>query len=501
VSGRLAVALSVVALGAATPGAIGGGPALLGAQERPSLQPPVGREAVEALTYPPLEFESPHALERDIAGVTVFHLHDPALPLVDVFVQLRGGISHFPREDGPAVSALTTILRNGGTRTLPPDSVDARIDLLALQLSMGSGGGGAFAILNSLVATLDEGLDLLGDLLLRPGFDPEAIEVWLGQERERVLRREDEPASLAFAEFNRLLFGDHPVGWVFASDELTAEAVSRERLARVHARIFCRENLLVGVAGDLTWEEAEGRVTGFVEAWPSCADSLPDPPTPELRRARGVFVLPRAVEQTTVIVGGPAGLRQEDTPDFFASRIANMILGAGGFTSRLFSRVRTERGLAYSASSVWTTPVRYEGLVAAVTATRPERTVEALELLFEILEDFRTRPPDDAEVDRAVQQIANGYVFAFESAAQIVGRRMGDRAQELPDGWLERYLEGIQEVTPEDVLRVARDYIRPDEMTILLVGDSERFEPGLEVFGPVYRLRPDGSYEAWEGPL
>jgi zinc protease len=467
--------------------------------------PPVGRDAIEALTFPPVDFHPPRAEEHELLGVPVYHLYDPTLPLVDVFVQLRGGISHFPREDGPALTALTSLLRTGGTRSLPPDSVDARLDLLALQLSMGSGGGGTFAALNSLTGTLDPGLELLGEILLRPAFDTEAVEVWRGQELERIRRREDDPGSLAFGEFNRLMFGDHPVGWVFTEEEVRApppgspgtDPLDRARLERLHGRIHCRENLILGVAGDLTWADAEPRVRAFLEAWPTCPEPLATPPLPELRRERAVFVLPRPVEQTTVVLAGPGGLRQEDSPEFFASRLADFILGSGGFTSRIFSRVRTERGLAYGASSLWTTPVRYEGLVGVVTATRPERTLEAVELVLEILEDFREDAPSREEVELALEQIVNGYVFAFESASQIVARRMGDRAQGLADGWLERYLEGIQAVEPGDILEVARRYIRPEEMTLLLVGDADRFGPGLEAFGPVYRLHPDGSWEPW----
>lgn len=477
--------------------------------------PPVGRDAAEALTFPPVDFDPPRAQEHEVLGIPVYHLYDPSLPLVDFFVQLRGGISHFPRDDGPALAALSSLIRNGGTASLPPDSVDARLDLLALQLSVGSGAGGAFAALNSLTGTLDPALELLQEILLRPRFDAEAIEVWRGQELERIRRREDNPGSLAYGEFNRLMFGDHPVGWVFTEAEVAAPSGGREtretgvssgeddplaraRLERLHGRIYCRENLILGMAGDASWEDTEPRMEAFLREWPACPEPLANPPTPELRREGGVFILPREVEQTTIILAGPGGVRQEDSPEFFASRIANFVLGAGGFTSRIFSRVRTERGIAYGASSLWTTPVRYEGLVGVVTATRPERAVEAVELILEVLEDFRSVPPHDDEVALALEQLVNGYVFAFESASQIVGRRMSNRAQGLADEWLERYLEGIQEVTPERILEVSRRYIQPGEMTLLLVGDAARFGPGLEAFGPMYRLSVDGSYEPWE---
>src|SRR5690606_38291361 len=114
-----------------------------------------------------------------------------------------------------------------------------------------------------------------------------------------------------------------------------------------------------------------------LEPWPACEAPLPELPLPEIRAEPGVFVLPRTVEQSTVILARPGGLLQGDTPEYFASRIADHILGAGGFTSRIMSRIRTEQGLAYGANSLWTAGRRSEGILGAITSTRPERTLEA----------------------------------------------------------------------------------------------------------------------------
>lgn len=457
---------------------------------------PIGRDAVEALSFPELTPEVPQASERHILDVPVYHLHDPALPLVDVFIQLRGGPNHFPREDLAPLLGFSSFLRNGGTQRLPPDSVDLRLDLAAIQLGFGSGGGGRYVSMNALTGAVDEGLDLVGEILTEPGFDLEAVEIWRTQELDRLRRRTDNATALAFEEFNRLVFGDHPVGWQLEEVDLEPENFTLERLQELAARLLCRDRLIVGVAGDLSWDETEPRIQAFLERWPTCDESLPDAPIPEMRPGPSVVILPRPLEQTTIVMAQPGGIVQEDSPDFFASRVADLILGGGGFSSRLMTRVRSEEGMTYGASSLWTTPVRHEGLVGAVTATRPERTVEAVELILEILDDMRTEAPEPEEVRTALDQILNGYVFAFQSSRQVVSRRMGDLAQGLPEDWLERYLEGIAAVKPEDVLRVSQAHIDPTSMTILLVGDPDRFGAGLErlgALGPVYRLSTDGS--------
>jgi predicted Zn-dependent peptidase len=458
---------------------------------------PVGRAAVEALEFPPLVFEPPVVDERDVAGVPVFHLYDPTLPLVDVQIQIQGGIGHFPREELGSLSAFPTLLRSGGTRGAPPDSIDQALDLLAAQLTIGGGAGGTSVGLNVLEDRLEPALDLLAEVLLEPDFSSDALEVWRGQETARIQRREDDAGSLAFAEFNRLMYGDHPVGWVMEEAEISPDRVSPARLRELHDRLFCRDRLLIGVSGDVEWGEAERLLTRFLAPWPDCETPLPTPRGAQVRSGPGVFILPKQVDQSTIIVAGPSPIRLGDTPEFFASRVADFVLGGGGFSSRMLSRLRTEEGLAYGAGSVWTTPILYDGLVGGLTASGAPTTVRATGLLLEVLAGLREEPPTEDEVAEAVETTAMSYVFAFDSPAQIVARQMSYRLQGLPSNWLLRYLEGLQAVTTEQVAQVVRDHLDPALMTVLIVGDPERFGPGLEALGPLYLLSPDGTFTPW----
>lgn len=459
-----------------------------------------GREGLEALTFESLEFDPPVPEAHEIAGVTVLHLHDPLLPLVDVQVQLAGGPGNFPRERLAAVSAFPFVLRSGGTRTRTPAAVERGLDELALQLSVSGGGGAMRFRMNALRETLEPAMSLLGKILLEPGLDSLALEVWRGQTRERIRRREDNPGSLAFSEFNRLMYGDHPVGWVLGEGDLSAERVSRGVLRRLHAVMVCRDRVLVGISGDVTWEDAEPLVRQFLDPWPQCEAPLAPLPEPAIRRGPGTFILPKAIEQSTVLLAQPSTVRQGDSREYFAARVADHLLGGSGFGSRIVERIRTAEGLAYGASSVWTTPARHEGLLGAYTATSAQTTPDALRLLREVLEAYRRIPPSESDVRRAVEEITTGYVFAFESAATIVARQMQFRAQGLPTDWLWRYWDGLEAVTARSVAEVIRTHLDPDRMTVLILGDPTRFTLGVERLGPVYELRPDGSYRPWVTP-
>jgi predicted Zn-dependent peptidase len=305
-----------------------------------------------------------------------------------------------------------------------------------------------------------------------------------------VRRRKDDPGSLAITEFNRLMYGEHPIGWQMTDADLTPEAFSLERLQSLHRRIVCPQNLVLGVTGDVTWEEIEPRLVRLLQDWPPCTAELPPIPIPQIREGGGVFLIPRELEQSTVILAHRSNVRQGDTRDFFSSRIGNAVLGASGFSSRLLSRVRTERGYAYSASSLWTTPRLSPGLVGALTQTKSSSTVAAAKLILEIMEEMTTAAPSADEVQTTVDEIVNGFVFNFESPSQIVSRQMVYRAEELPSNWLEAYLEGIQSVRPEDVLDVFRREVHPGQMTILVVGNPDAFDQPLETLGPVTVLTP-----------
>ncbi|MEX2468087.1 MAG: pitrilysin family protein [Gemmatimonadota bacterium] len=443
-------------------------------------------ERLESLVFEPLRFEQPEPERREVLGVPVLVLPDRDLPLVTALVGFEGGYGLFPRSHYAAGTALPSLLRYGGVVGMPPDSVDAELETYAIQLSFGSGGGSISSSMNVLREHFERSMDLWGRMLTDPAFDADEVDIWRGRQVESILRRSDDPGSLAFSEFNRLLYGDHPIGWEMGPGDLDPDVFTRERLGELHGRIVCRENLLIGLTGDVSWTEAREVLEAFVARVPECTEPLPEPPVPDVRRKPGVYLIHKELDQSVIVMAHPTDLPLADDPEYFSATIGNAILGGGGFSSRIMDRVRTERGYAYSASSLWTTPRRHPGLVGAVTRTRPETAVPAAEVILETMRGLGAEPPTEEEVSTTIDRIVNGFVFNFETAAQIVSRTMFYLAQELPDDWLERYMRGVQAVGPEDVADVFEAHLRPDDMTLLIVGDTTRIgRERLETLGPV----------------
>jgi len=460
------------------------GPSALGAQVEP------GRAALDRLAFEPLVFEQPEVEHHEIDGVRVLLLEDRDLPLVTVYAYVRGGYGLFERRLFAPALGLPAMLRYGGTETRTPGEVDDILERYAIQLAFGTAGGSVTSSINTLTEHLPLALELWGDMLAHPRFDGAEIEAWRARQLESVLRRADDPARLAYSEINRLLFGDHPIGWEMDAEDLAPEHLAPPAFHFLHRRILCRDNAILGVTGDASWVEVEGMLTALVQRLPACLDPLPEGPTPEIRRAPGVFLIEKELDQSVVVMAHPTDVRLADDRTYYAAMTGNSILGGGGFSSRLLGRVRTEEGFAYSAASLWTTPRQHEGIIGATTRTRPENTVPAIELMLDIMEELRASPPTREEVGTTVDRIVNGFVFNFDTPGQIVSRTMYYLAQELPEDWLERYWAGVQQVTPEDVRAVFAEHLRPRDMTILVVGDPRRIAADLERLGPVTVLDP-----------
>ncbi len=450
------------------------------------------------LQLPELDFDPPRPDSGLIRGVPTFVLTDRSLPLVRIYARIRGGYAYLPRSDYGLATALPLILRSSGTAEIPPDSVDALVEALALETTFGTDGTATTSTLDALTTALEPGLELWSRLLTRPRFDAEALETWRLREVSSVRRFPEDPGRLAISRFNRLMYGDHSIGWEMTEADLSPDRVNPETLQELHARTFCRDHLVLGAAGDIDMEQARELLDPLVEAFAPCPETLPRPPAPTVRTTPGVFVIPKASEQSVLILAHTTEVERADGAPYFAAQVANSVLGGGGFSSRLLARVRTEEGLAYGASSFWTTPGRYPGILGVTTRTGAERTLEALEVLRAVMTEVRSEPPSEREVTTSVDRLSSGFVFNFETAGQVVARQMAYREQGLPADWLTTYLAGIQAVDRDGVARVLEDEVRPDDFVILIVGDPERFADPDDVlrnavFWPEDQLVPPGG--------
>jgi predicted Zn-dependent peptidase len=169
----------------------------------------------------------------------------------------------------------------------------------------------------------------------------------------------------------------------------------------------------------------------------------------------------------------------------------NTILGGNGFSSRMMAEIRSKEGLAYNAASSFQAGRRFPGTFDAETETKAATTVRAIGLMDGIIRDMTLKPVTGQELSLAKDSIINSFIFAFTNAASVVGHRARMEFYGYPQGYLENYRDNIAKVTKEDVLRVARKYLLPEEMILVVVGDGKKFDKPLSTLGKVKEIVPD----------
>ncbi|MDT8421070.1 MAG: pitrilysin family protein [Desulfuromonadales bacterium] len=449
----------------------------------------------DQLVFPELVFELPEVEHVELAnGLQLYMLADHELPLVDVTVTVGGG-SIFDEHDKAGVSSLfATLLETGGAGDRSPLQLEEELERMAAELSVGRSAYATTISLSLRSQDLQRGLAILADLLRRPRFDPERLEVARNKIREGIRRRNDEPASVAGWALARSVYGDHPFGRHATLE--TVARIERDDLLNMHRRYFHPDNIWLSVAGDVAPETFRKQLEEVLGDWRAAGVVLPDPPpyTEPPESNRTIFV-EKDVPQTTILMGH-RGI-EKNNPDMYALRVANFILGGGGFNSRMMREIRSNRGLAYSVYSYFEVGRRLPEMFVAGSETKCASTIEVAGVMLDLIRQLREEPVSQEELELAKQSLINSFVFAFDSSRAVVDRRVRIDYYGYPEGYLERYRERIAAVTIEDVQRVARTYLRPDQMQIVLVGRSAEFDQDPTALGcPVEQVDPDGLQQS-----
>ena len=443
------------------------------------------------MTFPPLQLSIPRVgreVERRVLpnGLVLYLASDRSLPVFKAYAVFRAGSLYEDAAAPGAAQFTASQLRSGGTEALAPDVLNEELEVLGVSIETGVSPETISLTLNALAKDAERALQLLADIVRRPAFNPDPLETYRGRVVEDLRRVAENPSRLMMQEFARVMYTDaHPSGRPLTTAQ--ARAIRRDDVL-AHFRRFVRpDNMFLAVVGDFSPDQPAAMVQAGLGDWTARGPlDLPALPAVEPRFESGVYLLPRALAQSSVVLGH-FGIRRSN-PDRYAIQIMDMILGGGGFTSRIMERVRTEEGLAYSVSSSFPTSTRDIGLFRVTVQTKNENVPRAAHAILEEMARIRSAPVTPAELAGAKEALINSFVFRFASRFSVVTQLLMLEFDEYPPDYLEGLLDRYRAVTREDVQRVARQYLRPDAATILVVGDTARFESDLAALGPVRRL-------------
>ena len=439
------------------------------------------------LAFPPLKFQLPKSERVQLKnGMVVYLLQDHELPIVNLTAYLNAGSIYEP-PDKVGLAALTgATLRSGGTLKTSPEKLDRELEFMASSIESSIGADNANVSLATLTKNLDRTLQLFSEVMTVPAFDPARVELATSHAIESIRRQNDDPKAIASRELNRAIYPGHPLGRI--PTLATVKAISRKDLISFHKSYFYPANTIVAVSGDFDREKLLASLEKLFAKWPNRAPAFPEVPAPREDLSAEVLQVQKDVNQS-VIRMGHLGI-DKNNPDLHAIKVMDYILG-GGFTSRLTQEIRSNQGLAYNVDSYFETGRRFKGPFIAETETKSETTARAITLLRSIIKGMTQAEVSEVELKLAKDAIISSFIFGFARSDAVVNQQARLEFYSYPKGYLENYRDSIARVTREDVLRVARKYLHPDAMRLVVVGDEKKFDEPLSVFGKVREVQLD----------
>lgn len=440
------------------------------------------------LKFPPLKFEPPdpkaHRLQLS-NGLRAYIQEDHSLPLFNISALVNFGDLYVADEKTGLGGVMGDTLIKGGTKTREGDAIEERIDFLGGSLSFFVGDRAATLSLFVLSKDLDEGLDLFFDILMNPEFREDALELSQARLIDQLRRANDQPSGILSREYARLLYGDHPL--TRQPTKKTYEGISPADLKAAHAQYFFPKNIILAAAGDFDKKNLVGKINKLTSGWKNKALTIPSFSKKFPAFEPGVYFIQKEINQGYVSLGH---LGIEDTnPDYFAVQVMNFILGGGSFTSRITTKVRSDEGLSYNQGSRFRYTWGYPGTFSGYVQTKSATVAYAVSLILEEMERIGKEMVATDEMETAVSYYLESFADIFQSPQATMSNFAMLEMQGKPMDYYKTYRNNFENVTREKVLEVAKKYIHPDKMAIMIVGDWEPCNKGGEkLAGPLDRF-------------
>jgi zinc protease len=431
-------------------------------------QPPVGG-APKAFTVPAHES---YALAN---GMKVTLVPYGNIPKVTISLALRGGNIDEAR-DQLGVADITGELLKEGTTTLSSKEVAEAAARMGSTLAVTVGADETTAAMDVLSESGPAAVKLLADVVEHPLLPESEIARLKTNILREIAVAKTQPGQIALARFRKLLYGDHPYGDVLPTEETV------NKLTIADAKKFYADNYGAGrthvyVAGKFDVAAVKKAIEAGFAGWakgPAMAENVPKPKT---QRLLDVTDRPGA-PQATVYVGLPAP--NATSPDNIPLGVTNALLG-GSFGSRITSNIREKLGCTYSPGSQVSR--RYHDAYWVETADiTTDCTGKSLGEIFGEIQRLQKEAPPAAELQGIQNYISGLFVIQNSSRGALIGQLRYVDLQGLGEDYLKTYVQKVNAVTPADVQKMTAEYLKPEQMTIVVVGDKAKITDQLAPF-------------------
>jgi len=399
-------------------------------------------------------------------GIEAWLVEDHANPIIAMNFAFRGGAAMDPADKG-GLSNLAASLFDEGAGDMDSQAFHGQLEDLGIGFGLSADHDAIRGHLKTITANRDTAFSLLALALSKPRFDAEAIERMRGQILADLAHQQQDPDAIAGRALTKALYPEHPYGRAVEGTEDSVKQITADDLKAWPAHRLGRDRLIIGVVGDITPEQLKPLLDSSFGALPAQADPIE---VPEVQAAATgkVEIIRRPIPQSVVLFG-QQGLKRTD-PDWYAAYVMNYILGGGGFSSRLMTEVRVKRGLAYGIST-GLSPYQHGALFDGGTATRNEKTAQSIALIRQEWQKMAEDGVTAQELADAKKYLIGSYPLQMDSTGSIAQILVAIQMDNLGRDYLERRSSLIQNITIDDIKRVARKLLDNKSLLFVVVGE------------------------------
>lgn len=414
-------------------------------------------------------------------------LEDHSLPLVSAQLMIRTS-STFARQDKVGVAGLLTrVLRSGGTLATPPDQLDEELARMAIRIAESWTGESAASTLYTLNRYTEPAFRHFFETIFTPRFDADRFDGAKRRRLDEIRRQNDTPGAIAQREFTAWLEGDSPWGWM--PSRKTVNAVTINDVRDFYQNHFVHGEKWLIAVGDITRPQLESVVQKALplDQKPFKVEALPQL---KISAEPGVRIVSKKSTQAAIVVGHIGSDRTN--PDKYALLVMNDILGGAPFTNWLMQTIRSEKGLAYSVNSNFGFgPKEAPGLFSASAMTKSDKAGEVVGLMKQLITRMQKGEGiTQREIDSSKRTIMNSTLFEFAEPFNAATTMARFDLYGYPVNYLQEFRRNIMKVTLADVKRVAAQYLHPDQLRILVVGDPKILKTQLSPYGKIEVVPP-----------
>ncbi len=443
---------------------------------------------VDKLKYPPLnDVKIPDVQTATLSnGMKVYFLVDNKIPIINIDAQAHSGSITDPADK----IGLAELASNSISFSSKKYSAEELKDILndnGISLYSYTTSRHSKVEMNYLSEDTDLAMNIFADILTNPTFDADEFETLKTRTLSSIYRRNDDITSLTFREFRKIIYGqDYPL--VNQEEIYSINNITLEDVQAFYSEYYYPKNITLTVSGDFDIAEMTRLLEYHFATWSSPLEykniTIPEP-NPNIKSKVFVINKPDA-SQTWVMIGHISNLLIKDE-DYPAMELLNTIIG-GGFNSRVFKSVRVEKGYSYSPSAFLYASFADPGAFYLTAPTATENTLKVAQALVEEVRIITQEKVTKEELEYAKDSYFNSFVFKYEKPEYTLSAIKNCDYFGYDRNISNIIKDKIEDVTVDDIFRVAKKYLKPDELVYLFVGNKDEFIDDVASIGKVEEI-------------